>query len=100
MIGRPESMARTGANGEFELMLSGGGKYYIRARSRHGGPRQPGEWAGKLAGVSERAGCACRPAGDGFDDSHGADVVKRARGAYISAAPGEQTRRRIGGGFR
>ena len=53
MIGRPESMARTGDSGEFELTLSGGGKYYIGARSRHGGPRQPGEWAGKLAGTSD-----------------------------------------------
>ena len=53
MIGRPEAMARTGDNGEFALTLSGGGKYYIGARSRHGGPRQPGEWAGKLAGTSD-----------------------------------------------
>jgi len=53
MIGRPVSMARTGANGEFSLSLSGGGKYFIGARSRHGGPRQPGEWAGKLAGASD-----------------------------------------------
>jgi len=53
MIGRPESMARTGDNGEFELTLAGGGKYYVGARSRHGGPRQPGEWAGKLAGTSD-----------------------------------------------
>ena len=80
MIGRPESMARTGADGEFALTLSGGGKYYIGARSRHGGPRQPGEWAGKLAGaVRQRAGRARRQAGEGFDDSHGAGVVKRAR---------------------
>ncbi|MHB8834645.1 MAG: hypothetical protein ACYC9Y_02920 [Candidatus Methylomirabilia bacterium] len=53
MIGRPESMVSTGANGEFELTLPGGGKYYLGARSRHGGPRQPGEWAGKLAGTSD-----------------------------------------------
>jgi len=53
MIGRPESMVRTGDNGEFEITLSGGGRYYIGARSRHGGPRQPGEWAGKLAGTSD-----------------------------------------------
>jgi hypothetical protein len=53
MIGRPESMARTGDNGEFTLSLAGGGKYYLGARSRHGGPRQPGEWAGKLAGTSD-----------------------------------------------
>jgi hypothetical protein len=53
MIGRPESMARTGADGEFALSLPGGGKYYIGARSRHGGPRQPGEWAGKLVGTPD-----------------------------------------------
>lgn len=53
MIGRPEAMARTGADGEFALSLTGGGKYYIGARSRHGGPRQPGEWAGKLAGAPD-----------------------------------------------
>jgi len=53
MIGRPETMARSGASGEFSLSLSGGGKYYIGARSRHGGPRQPGEWAGKLAGTPD-----------------------------------------------
>lgn len=53
MIGRPESMARTGVDGEFALSLPGGGKYYLGARSRHGGPRQPGEWAGKLAGPSD-----------------------------------------------
>jgi hypothetical protein len=53
MIGRPESMARTDAAGVFTLSLAGGGKYYIGARSRHGGPRQPGEWAGKLAGTPD-----------------------------------------------
>ena len=53
MIGRPESMARTGDNGEFELTLAGGGRYFVGARSRHGGPRQPGEWAGKLAGTPD-----------------------------------------------
>ncbi len=53
MIGRPESMVRTGANGEFVLPLSGGGRYYVGARSRHGGPRQPGEWAGKLARTAD-----------------------------------------------
>jgi len=53
MIGRPESMVRSGPDGGFVLSLSGGGKYYIGARSRYGGPRQPGEWAGKLAGTSD-----------------------------------------------
>jgi hypothetical protein len=50
MIGRPETMVRSGTGGDFVLSLPAGGKYYIGARSRHGGPRQPGEWAGKLAG--------------------------------------------------
>jgi hypothetical protein len=50
MIGRPEAMARTDATGGFSLSLPEGGKYYVGARNRHGGPRQPGEWAGKLAG--------------------------------------------------
>jgi hypothetical protein len=53
MIGRPETMARTGDGGGFKLSLPGGGKYYLGARSRHGGPRQPGEWAGKLAGTPD-----------------------------------------------
>jgi hypothetical protein len=53
MIGRPETMASTDAAGGFALSLPGGGKYYLGARSRHGGPRQPGEWAGKLAGTPD-----------------------------------------------
>lgn len=53
MIGRPETMVRTGPDGGFVLQLPGGGKYYLGARSRHGGPRQPGEWAGKLAGTPD-----------------------------------------------
>jgi len=53
MIGRPETMARTREDGTFTLSLPGGGKYYLGARSRHGGPRQPGEWAGKLVGTPD-----------------------------------------------
>jgi len=53
MIGRPEAMARTDYTGGFSVSLPGGGKYYLGARSRHGGPRQPGEWAGKLAGTPD-----------------------------------------------
>jgi hypothetical protein len=53
MIGRPEAMARTDDTGGFSVSLPGGGKYYVGARSRHGGPRQPGEWAGKLAGTPD-----------------------------------------------
>lgn len=50
MIGRPEAVTSTGAAGAFRLALPGGGKYYFGARSRYGGPRQPGEWVGRLAG--------------------------------------------------
>ena len=50
---RPETVARTDENGGFAVELPGGGKYYLGARSRHGGPRQPGEWAGKLAGTPD-----------------------------------------------
>lgn len=50
MIGRPEAVTSTGAGGAFRLALPGGGKYYFGARSRYGGPRQPGEWVGRLSG--------------------------------------------------
>lgn len=50
MIGRPEAVTTTDAAGGFRLALPGGGKYYFGARSRYGGPRQPGEWVGRLAG--------------------------------------------------
>lgn len=53
MIGRPLAMVRSGPDGGFVLSLPGGGKYYLGARSRHGGPREPGEWAGKLAGTPD-----------------------------------------------
>jgi hypothetical protein len=53
MIGRPGAMARTDDIGRFSVSLPGGGKYYLGARSRHGGPRQPGEWSGKLAGAPD-----------------------------------------------
>ena len=50
MIGRPEAVTSTDARGAFRLALPGGGTYYFGARSRYGGPRQPGEWVGRLAG--------------------------------------------------
>jgi hypothetical protein len=52
MIGRPEAVARAGADGRFALALPGGGRYFIGARSGSGGPRQPGEWSGELAGAA------------------------------------------------
>lgn len=50
MIGRPEAVTTTDAAGVFRLALPAGGRYYFGARSRYGGPRQPGEWVGRLAG--------------------------------------------------
>jgi hypothetical protein len=50
MIGRPEAVTTTDAAGAFRLALPAGGTYYFGARSRYGGPRQPGEWVGRLAG--------------------------------------------------
>jgi len=50
MIGRPDLMAVTGSDGGFTLDLPGGGTYWIGARSAMGGPRQPGEMAGRLSG--------------------------------------------------
>lgn len=55
MIGRPQAVATTGPDGSFSLSLPGGGRYYFGARSRSGGPRQPGEWVGKLAGMPDSA---------------------------------------------
>jgi len=53
MIGRPQAVAETGPDGGFVLALPGGGKYYVGARSARGGPRQPGEWSGLLAGTAD-----------------------------------------------
>lgn len=50
MIGRPDLMAVTGQDGSFLLDLPGGGTWHIGARSTMGGPRQPGEMVGRLAG--------------------------------------------------
>jgi len=50
MIGRPEQMATTGGDGSFVFDLPGGGTWYLGARSTMGGPRQPGEMAGRLSG--------------------------------------------------
>ena len=47
MIGKPTYIsAATTANGQFELFLNNGGKFYIGARSTFGGPLEPGEWVG------------------------------------------------------
>ncbi len=47
MVGKPVHMsAPTDTEGRFELFLSGGGTYYVGARSSYGGPLEPGEWIG------------------------------------------------------
>jgi len=50
MIGRPDKVARSAEDGSFSFDLSAGGRYYLGARNTIGGPRQPGEMAGRLSG--------------------------------------------------
>jgi hypothetical protein len=50
MIGRPDILTTSDEEGGFVLNLAEGGRYYLGARDRFGGPRQPGELVGKLAG--------------------------------------------------
>ena len=49
MIGRPYHLTTSDGEGGFVLNLAGGGTYYIGARERFGGPREPGELVGRLA---------------------------------------------------
>jgi hypothetical protein len=53
MIGRPELMAVSGKDGSFAVELPGAGTWYLGARSTMGGPRQPGEMAGRLSGSAD-----------------------------------------------
>ena len=54
MIGKPTYIsAATAGNGQFELFLANGGKYYIGARSTFGGPLEPGEWVGTWDGEAD-----------------------------------------------
>jgi len=48
MIGRPDLLTTTDEEGGFVLNLAEGGKYYLGARNRFGGPREPGELVGKM----------------------------------------------------
>ena len=50
MIGRPLMVTESEEDGTFSFDLAAGGRYYIGARSTIGGPRQPGEMAGRLSG--------------------------------------------------
>jgi len=50
MIGRPDFITTSVEDGSFVMNLPAGGTYYVGARSRYGGPRQPGEMIGRLDG--------------------------------------------------
>jgi len=64
MSGKPEALSSpTGPDGEFRIDLPGGGTFFLGARSRLGGPAEPGEKIGSYrgtdgAGVSVSAGQA------------------------------------------
>lgn len=56
MIGRPLSISLpTDANGNFILNLPHEGKYYIGARTKIGGPAEPGEMIGYIKGSSDKS---------------------------------------------
>lgn len=55
MIGKPVSIATTDQNGNFKLILPHEGKFYIGARSRLGGPVEPGEYIGSYIGSNDKA---------------------------------------------
>jgi hypothetical protein len=47
MVGKPDAISPpTGRDGRFRLVLPGPGTYYLGARSRYGGPVEPGEMMG------------------------------------------------------
>ncbi len=51
MVGKPAAMAPpTGPSGEFRIYLPGPGTYWLGARSRIGGPAEPGERVGAFRG--------------------------------------------------
>jgi len=53
MIGRPDAVAVTADDGSFRFGITGRGTWYLGARSSMGGPRQPGEMVGRLAGSTD-----------------------------------------------
>ncbi|MDF1553893.1 MAG: carboxypeptidase-like regulatory domain-containing protein [Deferrisomatales bacterium] len=51
MAGKPLALsAATGGDGAFRVYLPGAGRYFLGARSRIGGPAEPGEWTGTYRG--------------------------------------------------
>lgn len=55
MIGKPTSISITDENGSFRLILPHEGKFYIGARSRLGGPAEPGELIGSYIGNGDKS---------------------------------------------
>jgi hypothetical protein len=55
MIGKPISVTITDEKGSFRLILPHEGKFYIGARSRLGGPVEPGEYIGSYMGSSDKS---------------------------------------------
>jgi hypothetical protein len=53
MIGRPDFITTSAGDGSFAVDLPGGGTYYVGARNRSGGPRQPGEMVGRVEGAAD-----------------------------------------------
>lgn len=55
MIGKPTSISMTDDNGNFKLVFPYEGRFYIGARSRLGGPVEPGELIGSYMGSGDRS---------------------------------------------
>ncbi len=56
MVGKPVHISTpTGADGRFQLHLGDGGTYFVGARSKFGGPLEPGEWVGTYDGRPDHA---------------------------------------------
>lgn len=56
MVGKPVHIsAPSDERGRFELHLGEGGTYFIGARSKYGGPLEPGEWVGTFDGRPDHA---------------------------------------------
>jgi len=56
MVGKPVHIsAPSDERGKFQLHLGEGGTYFIGARSKYGGPLEPGEWVGTFDGRPDHA---------------------------------------------
>lgn len=56
MVGKPVHISSpSDEGGHFQLHLGSGGTYFIGARSKYGGPLEPGEWVGTFDGRPDHA---------------------------------------------